>query len=295
MKVLLTGASGFLGRHVLEALHRRGIETVRVGRHRPADCPPAEFMEADLLAGSEGGALFAASGATHLLHLAWYVEPGQYWTSELNPRWTEATVRLVDACCESGCQGMVLAGTCAEYDWTCGICREDSTPLRPATLYGASKDDARRQALALCARHQIPGAWGRVFLPYGFGENGQRLVPSLIEVFRRRLAPFAVDCAARRDFLHASDVAEGFVTLLVGQASGEFNISSGEPAGIGDLVRKLAQIMDADPQAMLDLSAGRPGEPPLLVGDNQKLRALGWLPRLSLTQGLELTVCEVLA
>jgi len=295
MKVLLTGASGFLGRHVLEALRGRGIETVLVGRHRPAGCPPGGFIEADLLAEPDGGALFRASGATHLMHLAWYVEHGQYWTSELNPRWVEATQRLVEACCLAGCQGMVLAGTCAEYDWSGGICREDSTPLRPATLYGASKDAARRQAMALGARHQVPCAWGRVFLPYGSGENDQRLIPSLIEVCRGRRAPFAVDAAARRDFLHASDVAEGFVTLLSRQASGEFNISSGQPVEIGGLLRELARIMDADPQAVLGLSAGRPGEPPLLVGDNRKLRNLGWQPRLSLAQGLERTVREALA
>lgn len=294
MKVLLTGASGFLGRHVLGALRRRGIETVPVGRHRPVGCSPAEFIEADLLAESVDRSLFEASGATHLLHLAWYVEHGHYWTSEFNPRWVEATMRLVEACCQSGCLGMVLAGTCAEYDWASGICQEDSTPLRPATLYGASKDATRRQAMALCTQHLVPCAWGRVFLPYGPGENGRRLVPSLIEVFRRRLPPFAVDADARRDFLHASDVAEGFVTLLVGQASGEFNICSGEPAGIGDLVRKLAQIMDTDPRAVLELSVGRSGEPPLLVGDNRKLRALGWLPQLSLGQGLEQMVREAL-
>ncbi|NWJ41150.1 MAG: NAD(P)-dependent oxidoreductase [Geothrix sp.] len=295
MKVLLTGASGFLGRHVLEALRCRGIETVLVGRHRPADCPLEEYIETDLLAEPDGGTLFRASGATHLLHLAWYVKHGQYWTSELNPRWAEATVRLVDGCCRAGCQGMVLAGTCAEYDWSGGICLEDSTPLRPATPYGASKDAARRQAMALGVQHQVPCAWGRVFLPYGSGEDPRRLVPSLIEVCRGRRAPFAVDAAAHRDFLHASDVAEGFVTLLNRQASGEFNISSGQPVEIGTLVRELARIMGADLQAVLDLSVRRPGEPPLLAGDNRKLRALGWHPQLSLTQGLERTIREALA
>lgn len=295
MKVLVTGGTGFLGRYVLEALRSRGIETVLAGRHRPDGYPPDGFIETDLLVEPDFGALFRSSGATHLLHLAWFVEHGEYWTSDLNPRWAEATVRLVDACCRTGCQGMVLAGTCAEYDWSNGLCREDGTPLRPATPYGISKDAARRRAMALGAQHQIPCAWGRVFLPYGSGENRQRLIPSLMEIFRGRRAPFAVGADAHRDFLHASDVAEGFVTLLVREASGEFNISSGESVEIGALVRELARIMAADPQALLDLSTGRPGEPPLLVGDNRKLRTLGWQPRLSLAQGLERTVQEALA
>ena len=295
MKVLVTGGTGFLGRYVLEALHRRGIETVLAGRHRPDNCPPAEFIETDLLEGTDCEALVEESEATHLLHLAWYVEHGKYWTSDLNPRWAEATVRLVESCCRSGCQGLVLAGTCAEYDWSDGICREDITPLRPATLYGVSKDAARRQAMALCAQHQVPCAWGRVFLPYGTGENSQRLIPSLIEVCMGGRAPFPVNATARRDFLHASDVAEGFVAMLAGQAGGEFNVCSGQATEIGELVRDLNRIMDADPQAVLDLSAGRSGEPPLVVGDNRKLRALGWEPKLSLARGLERVVHEAMA
>ncbi len=295
MKVLVTGGTGFLGRYVLEALRSRGIETVLAGRHRPDGYPPAGFIETDLLVEPDFGTLYRSSGATHLMHLAWSVEHGKYWTSDLNPHWAEATLRLVDACCRFGCQGMVLAGTCAEYDWSSGLCREDSTPLRPATPYGASKDNTRRQAMALSAQYQIPCGWGRVFLPYGSGENRQRLIPSLIEVFRGRLAPFAVYADAHRDFIHASDVAEGFVTLLVREASGEFNISSGEFVEIGALVRELARIMAADPQAVLDLSTGRHGEPPLLVGYNRKLRTLGWQPRLSLSEGLAWVVREVMA
>lgn len=295
MRVLLTGGSGFLGRHVLEALRRRSIGTVLVGRRPPADGLATDFIQADLLNGPDGRAVFKAAGATHLVHLAWYVEHGRYWTSELNPRWAEATVRLVEACCEAGCQGMVLAGTCAEYDWSQGWCLEGSTPLRPGSPYGASKDMARREAMARSAMQGVPCAWGRVFLPYGAGENPLRLVPSLIHALQGQRAPFPVDTLARRDFLHASDVAEGFVTMLCQGASGEFNISSGEPVEVGELLRELARLLAANPQPMIDVAGPRSGEPPLLAGDNRKLRSLGWLPRLTLVEGLERTLREVAA
>jgi nucleoside-diphosphate-sugar epimerase len=294
MKVLVTGASGFLGRHVLAALHHRGIATVLAGRRSPPDSGERAFIEIDLLAATDLGALVQDSGATHLLHLAWYVEHGKYWTSTLNLRWAEATTRLVEACSHAGFQGMVLAGSCAEYDWSHGICREDATPLHPTTLYGTCKDAARRSAMEICAHHQIPCAWGRVFLPFGAGENPQRLIPALINVFKGRQPPFGIDAGASRDFLHASDVAEGFLTLLVGQAAGDYNICSGDPAQVGLVARELARLLDADPAAVLDLSAGRGGDPPLLAGDNRKLCGLGWRPLLSLQQGLEHTLREVL-
>ena len=292
MKVLLTGASGFLGRYVLDSLRQHGIDTVMLGRRRGPESVLADFIEADLLSAPDFAGLVKESGATHLLHLAWYAEHGKYWTSPLNLRWVDATARLVEAFCEGGGKQVVVAGTCAEYDWAHGYCREDSTPLSPATLYGAAKDAARRLVMAVCEQYQVPCAWGRVFMPFGAGENRLRLIPSLMDVFRGKRSAFGVNAAAYRDFLHAVDVAEGFVALLRSGATGAYNISSGQPVQLSDAVRKLAELLDADPKIVLGLTAERPGEPPLLVGENLKLRTLGWQPSLSFLQGLERTVRE---
>lgn len=294
MRLLLTGASGFLGRYVLESLQRHGIETVTLGRHRAPDNAFADFIEADLLADSDFTLLVKESAATHLLHLAWYTEHGKYWTSPLNLRWVEATTRLVEAFCAAGGQQVVAAGTCAEYDWSYGYCREDSTPLNPATLYGTTKDATRRLVMAVCAQHHLPCAWGRVFLPFGAGEASQRLIPSLIEVFQGKRPAFGLNTAAERDFLHASDVAEGFVALLCSGATGAYNISSGQPVQLGELVSELARLAKADPQVVLNLATEHPSDPRLLVGENLKLKTLGWQPALSLTQGLERTVREAI-
>lgn len=292
MKVLLTGASGFLGRYVLDSLQRQGIDTVTFGRRRSPHDTFSDFIEADLLSTSDFDALAKASAATHLLHLAWYTEHGKYWTSPLNLRWVAATTSLVDAFCKAGGQHVVVAGTCAEYDWLHGYCREDSTPLNPATLYGTAKDATRRLVTAVCSQHQVPCAWGRVFLPFGTGEARERLIPSLIEVFLGGRPPFGVYATAYRDLLHASDVADGFVTLLRSGATGPYNICSGEPIRLGDVVRELARLLDADPQPVLTLNTQRPGEPPLLVGENLKLKQLGWKPKLTLTEALGRTVHE---
>lgn len=142
MRVLLTGASGFIGRYVLRTLQHHGIEVISVGRARSQ--PSVLFIEADLLSLTDFGPLLQQAKATHLLHLAWYAEHGKYWTSPLNLRWTEATTRLVEAFCVTGGHQVVIAGTCAEYDWAHGYCREESTPLNPVTLYGTAKDATRR-------------------------------------------------------------------------------------------------------------------------------------------------------
>lgn len=290
MKVLLTGASGFLGHYVLGALQRNGIEAVAVGRSRPKLSVP--FVKADLLSTTDFYPLLHQTQATHLLHLAWYAEHGKYWTSPLNLRWAEATTRLVEAFCVTGGQQVVVAGTCAEYDWAHGYCREDSTPLNPATLYGSVKDATRRLVMAVCEQYQIPCAWGRIFLPYGQGESASRLIPSLIDVFRCKREPFGVNAKMYRDFLHTSDVAEGFIRLLTSTARGAYNICSGEPIRLADVVTTLASLLDADPEPLLALTIERPGEPTLLVGENLKLKALGWRPGFTLSHGLQRTIVE---
>lgn len=289
MKVLVTGASGFLGRYVLSSLERRGIPTVAISR-APRGTDAGQTLALDLLDHTNLPAILEQIEATHLLHLAWYTEYGKYWSSPQNLRWVEASLRLVDAFCEAGGGHVVMAGTCAEYDWSHGWCREDATPLAPSSLYGIAKDALRRLVAPACELRGTRCAWGRVFFPYGMGESSPRLLPSLVEVFRRARPPFTVNATAYRDFVHASDVAEAFVTLLLTDATGPFNIGSGIPTQIETLVRETANALGADPRPMLEQATTRNDEPPLLVGDNRRLLNLGWRPLLSLAEGIAHTI-----
>jgi nucleoside-diphosphate-sugar epimerase len=277
MKVLLTGASGLIGTTILRLLQNQGIDTVVIGRARPLDYQ-GEFIAADLLELAATPALIANAGATHLMHLAWYVEHGLYWTSPLNLRWVDASVRLVEMFRDAGGQKVLAAGSCAEYEWSWGVCREDFTPLIPATLYGVAKDACRRLLGSLCRESDMPFAWGRIFLPYGPNEDSRRLVPGLKEVFQGKRAPFPVNQTAYRDFLHTEDVARGFIRLLFSQAEGAYNVCSGQPVQIAEVVRLIAAQCGADPGIVLDLEKTGSTEPEILVGDSGKLRSLGWSP-----------------
>lgn len=287
-KVLVTGASGYLGQHVLRRLKARGVAMVLLGRSVPAGFEDLPFINADLLETADFQPLLASAGCTHLMHLAWYAEHGKYWTSPLNLRWVDASLRLLQGFAASGGQHVAMAGTCAEYDWSYGYLREDTTPLQPQALYGVAKDATRRLATCLAQGLGLTLAWCHVFYPFGPGEAPKRMLPSLVEVFRGRAAPFGVNTSAYRGMLPVADAAEAFAHLLMQGANGRYNICSGQPALIGDVVRTLARLCDADPTQVLALASARVTDPPMLVGDNTRLLASGWRPTQSLEQGLAL-------
>jgi nucleoside-diphosphate-sugar epimerase len=145
----------------------------------------------------------------------------------------------------------------------------------------------------MCRQAKVPCAWGRIFLPYGAGEDAQRLIPSLAAVFAGQRAPFGVNVAARRDFIHATDVAEGLVALLQPDARGIYNIGTGQAASIEDVVHGVAGLLGGNPDTILKLQSARPGDPMVVVADAGKLRELGWRPRLTVSEGVRRTIADM--
>ncbi len=290
MKVLLTGASGFIGSYLLEELKELEIEVITIGRN---NCTQSQnHYTVDLLAGNDISALMQKEQPTHLLHLAWEATPRKYWTSPLNLRWVDASIRLVETFCALGGKKVISAGTCAEYDWDYSYCREISTPLNPSSLYGTAKDATRRLIEAVCNQYQVPCCWGRIFFPMGRGEASSRLVPSLIEVFRGKREPFPINTTAYRDLIHATDLANGFIQLLTSESNGVFNICSNQPTRLHDVVTSLADLIGINPEPVFALARINPHEPKILVGDNSKLKKLGWKITLPMPQALDTILKE---
>lgn len=282
MKVLVTGATGFIGRHLTRMLETQGVEFVVLGRSVTKE----NWVQVDLLKTNNFVEILSEIRPTHLIHLAWYAEHGKFWNSALNIEWIRATYYLLDAFYRVGGEHALVAGTCAEYDWRYGYCMENVTPERPATLYGEAKDSTRRIAEMIRIQYGRALAWARIFFPYGVDEDENRLVPSLFRCFREEGAPFGVNANAYRDFLHVSDTVEAIFACANNKIDCIVNICSGRPVLIEDIVREIASICGKNPDIILQCESARKGDPAFLVGNNLKLQELGWVQKVSLREGL---------
>lgn len=267
-RALVTGARGFVGRFAVDALQRRGFEVFAAGRR-----------EADLLEPAEVAALVHEAAASHLLHLAWTTEHGRYWDDPANRDWVEATRRLFDAFAEAGGSRVVLAGSCAQYDWEAeGPFSESETPRRPATLYGQAKQEASEFV-------RDSGATAILFFPYGPHERPERLVPS---VARRVLAGEKAPTSAGtqvRDFMHVADCGSSLAALVESNVTGAVNIGTGDGTSVADVARAVAWL--AGGEELLELGALPGDDTSSVVAATWRLREeVGFVPAFTLEEGL---------
>lgn len=294
--VLLTGATGFLGRHLLERLLREdlaihAVTRTGIGPYRER----VTWHRGDLLDPAVPAALIQCVRPAFLLHNAWMAVPGRFWSDPANIDWLHASCRLMAAFAAQGGRHFVGVGTCAEYDWSASTFVEDHTPIRPATLYGKAKAAACAAAAAHAAANDFSAAWGRIFLPYGPGDTRGRLLPNLVDVLLADRFMELGDGALARDFIYAPDAADLLVRLMLSRQSGAFNIATGRSTTLADAIGYVADRLQR--RSLLRFNA-RPApieEPPRLVADMVKVEEiLDWKAPTSLHAGLDAFLASIL-
>jgi nucleoside-diphosphate-sugar epimerase len=287
MKVLVTGASGYIGSYVLPLLVARGHEVHALSSRAQTNHAGIRWIKANLLDVAETAGAIGATRPEAMLHLAWYAEHGRFWTAPQNFSWSSATTGLLEAFRQAGGRRVVIGGSCAEYDWSYGYCVEDRTPAVPRTVYGKCKDATRQFTQAFCQAHGLECAWARIFFPYGPGEPPARLLPSVLRSLKQRETVRCSHGRQFRDFMHVSDVASALVHLTTAvDQSGIFNVASGEPMRVSTLVNLCASHFEDAPPIAFGAIPVPESEPPMLVGSADKLQASGWRPQISVADGI---------
>ena len=293
MKTLVTGAAGFIGSHVVAALREQGEEPVALVRPGAdtRDLAGVEVVEADYADEAAARVALRSVAPSAVVHTAWRVAPGsEYLHDPANIDHLRASLRLFPVAAEEGCRRIVGIGTCLEYGDS-GTATAEDAPLRPTTLYGASKAALFTAADAWAGTIGLSFAWARLYYPFGPREAPHRLVPAVTNALLRgeRIATTAGD--QRRSFLYVEDVARAIAAIATSDTRGPVNVGAPEAIPIRELLERLARLLRRPD--LLDVGAlpARPGDPAVLCPDVAKLETVvGWRPRTGLDEGLERTV-----
>jgi nucleoside-diphosphate-sugar epimerase len=293
-RVLVTGASGFVGRHTLEPLLRRGFEVHAISARavRRETSLGVIWHRADLLDCRAVRALIGDVSPEYLLHLAWYMQPGRAWTAAVNFDWVHASMNLLHEFGENGGQRAVLAGSCAEYTWQARThCVEATTPTAPATFYGMAKHRLHAMASACAKQAGVSLAWARIFFLYGPHEHPERLAAAVARALLRREEVACSDGRQVRDYLYVPELGSALAALLSSDVAGPVNMASGMPVRVADVIAALARASGSPELVRLGARASRPGEPDVLTADIGRLRdEVGWRSSVTLEEGAARTV-----
>ena len=294
--VLVTGATGFIGTAVVKQL--LASKDCVVHAVTPSDNvtlpsdPRLSWHTVDLLDEVQVDAILATVKPTHLLHLAWYVEHGKFWSARENILWLNASLHLVTQFASVGGKRAVCAGTCFEYDHSSTEpLTEYISPLRPASLYAASKQSLYFLLENLVKDLGISFGWGRIFFLFGPGENERRVVPHVVTTLLRGNVAKVSHGTQIRDFASVDYVAEGFVEFLLSDVEGAVNIASGQAITIKQLIQTVSQIAGGKGHVEYGAVPAPANDPASIVARTDRLKnEVGFSRSMNLHEELENTV-----
>jgi nucleoside-diphosphate-sugar epimerase len=275
MKVAVTGATGFVGRHVVSALLKRGVDVVATAR-----APEGIWVEDDRLkivaldiADSEDA--FARLGRPDvLLHLAWGGLPNYQADAHLEKE-LPRQIAFLNACAQGGLRRLVVTGTCLEYGMQSG-CLDEDLPTAPITAYGQAKDRLRAHLQALMSTGGPQLTWVRLFYLYGPGQAATSLYSQLRAAVASAASEFAMSPGDQlRDFISIESAAAYLSTLTLDVSNaGVVNLCSGVPKTVAALAREWLQDWGTPLRLDLGVYPYPAYEPQAFWGSTRKLNAL---------------------
>lgn len=236
-RIAVTGATGFLGQHVINHLLDSGIEAVATARTPSGASNRYCFVPLDI-ANPPPDAFERLGSPEVLIHLAWHGLPN-YRSRHHFEQGLHHHYGFLKGLIEAGLQKLVVAGTCFEYGLQSGALSEQ-TPTDPCTAYGFAKDALRRQLEYLTAEHATQLVWTRLFYLWGEGQASGSLYAQLSAAAQRGEPQFKMSGGEQlRDYLHVAEAARHLVTLAMRPcAFSLINLCSGHPISIRRLVER---------------------------------------------------------
>lgn len=288
MRILLTGASGFVGSAVFAAATRSGHTVLGFSRKVPVNFPSMNHSSLMIPASLEHPPWkeIESFQPELVIHAAWNATPGSYLESPLNEFYQKWSLAFVQNLLERGIHRIMILGSCIEYASSGQPKRESFSPLVPDSAYGRAKH-ALHETLQTDPRfREISLLWGRVFYPYGPSEDPSRTITQFLQTLASGKTLELKTPDAIKDWIYIDDLAQAILHLATSQATGCFNLATGVPHSIqavAECCRKIvgsnASIVTAHPlkKDMHDF----------ILADITKLQATQWTPRVDLSEGIK--------
>ncbi|MDE6856936.1 MAG: NAD-dependent 4,6-dehydratase LegB [Muribaculaceae bacterium] len=304
-KVLVTGADGFIGSHLTQALLDEGCEVRALAQYNSFNNwgwledirhPGLEVVTGDVR--DPNFCRHIVRGVDTVFHLAAliaipysYVAPDSYVDTNV-----KGTLNICQAVRDEGVERLLVTSTSEVYGTARYVPIDEKHPKQPQSPYSASKIGADAIALSFHNAFETPVTVVRPFNTYGPRQSARAIIPTIITQIAAGERRIKVgDLTPTRDFNYVADTAAGFIALAkCREAVGrEVNIATGREVSMADTLQAIARIMGADVEWVVDPQRLRPGGSEVfrLLGDKSLItRLTGWRPRYTLEEGLGKTV-----
>ena len=272
MKVLVTGAGGYIGRHVVKKLLDQGHEVLASDFSFKGIDERAQFIDEPIFSGEKN--IFDRLGRPDvLIHMAW--RDGFIHNSHAHMADLSAHVVFLENMIDGGLQYLTVMGTMHEVGYHEGAI-DENTPCNPMSMYGIAKNALRQTLMLFCKDKDVNLHWLRAYYIYGDDLRGSSIFGKISQavIDGKKTFPFTTG-KNKYDFIHVDKLAEYIVAASVqDEINGIINVSTGNPVALGEQIEKF--IADNNFDIKLDYGAfpDRPYDSPAVWGDNSKIKQI---------------------
>lgn len=304
-KVVVTGADGFIGSHLTEALLAEGCEVTALAQYNSFNNwgwlegithPGLKVVTGDVRDPNFCRTL--VKGADTVFHLAAliaipysYIAPDSYVDTNV-----KGTLNICQAVRDNGVDRLLVTSTSEVYGTAKYVPIDEHHPKQPQSPYSASKIGADAIALSFHNAFDLNVTVVRPFNTYGPRQSARAIIPSIItQIASGKREIMVGDLTPTRDFNYVTDTCRGFIEIAKtpGIAGEEINIATQREVSMETTLKTIANLMDADIKWVTDPERLRPAGSEVfrLLGSNEKITTLtGWRPQVSLEEGLRRTI-----
>lgn len=267
-KVFLTGGTGLIGSHVAIALQEQGFDVYCLTVDEIAPKSKIHFIKGNIFDYEEIDYILAKIKPKYLLNFAWCAS-GDYLFSDLNYKFRDAGMKLLELFKKYGGARAIYVGTCFEYEFKKEPLKEIDK-LNPKTTYAICKKELNDWAMMYAKQNSISFGWGRIFYVYGKNEHPKRLTATIINSLRNGDVVTIKTSQLKKDYMYTKDIANAFVAFLMSSVEGVVNICTGKAISIKEFAIAIAKKIGR--LDLLDLQCEETDQPPFIVGDNTRLK-----------------------